>query len=104
MKLLFEQNLSRLLVKQLATEFPDSEHTSCLGLERADDRIVWDRVRIDGFTITSKDTDFLHLALLRGHPPKVVYLEIGNCPTDAICQHTLRPMQSLRGDRPQRIL
>ncbi len=34
--------------------------------------------------IASKDTDFLHLSLVKGHPPKVVYLETGNCPTDAI--------------------
>ena len=112
MRLLFDQNLSRRLVQQLATEFPDSKHTSCLGLEQADDLIVWDYARVNGLMIASKDTDFLHLALLRGHPPKVVYLEIGNCPTEAICkllkdsqqrikQFSADPIESFLMLRPQ---
>jgi predicted nuclease of predicted toxin-antitoxin system len=72
MRLLFDQNLSHRLVRLLAEEFPRSEHTSNLELERADDRIVWDRALADGFMIASKDADFLHLALLRGQPPRVV--------------------------------
>ena len=84
MKLLFDQNLSRHLGQLLSVDFPGSEHLSGLGLERADDTIVWERAKRDGFLIASKDTDFLHLALSRGHPPKIVYLEIGNCSTDAI--------------------
>ena len=84
MKLLLDQNLSRRLVGLLSSEFPGSMHVSELGLERADDIIVWDLARRDGFLIASKDSDFLHLAVLKGHPPKVVYLEIGNCPTDSI--------------------
>lgn len=86
MKLLFDQNLSRRLVSLLASEFPGSEHTSNLGLDRADDLVLWEQARDKGWVIVSKDTDFLHLALLRGHPPKVVYLETVNCPTDAIVQ------------------
>jgi len=36
------------------------------------------------FTIVSKDTDFLHRSLLRGHPPKVIQLRLGNCSTQSI--------------------
>jgi predicted nuclease of predicted toxin-antitoxin system len=84
MRLLLDQNLSRRLVGLLVEEFPDSVHVSDLGLDRSDDLVLWDLAKRDGFLIASKDTDFLHLSMLRGHPPKVVYLEIGNCPTQAI--------------------
>jgi predicted nuclease of predicted toxin-antitoxin system len=32
----------------------------------------------------SKDEDFHQLALLRGPPPKVVWVRLGNCTTDDI--------------------
>lgn len=84
MRLLFDQNLSRRLVALLAEEFPDSNHVSERGLERADDNVVWELAKAEGFLIASKDTDFLHLSILRGHPPKIIYLEIGNCPTETV--------------------
>jgi hypothetical protein len=34
-KLLFDQNLSRLLVGRFAEEFPDSVHVTDVGLDRA---------------------------------------------------------------------
>lgn len=37
MKLLFDQNLSRHLITQLAAEFPESEHVTALGLDTASD-------------------------------------------------------------------
>ncbi len=37
MKLLFDHNLSRHLVRDLADLFADSTHVSLIGLERADD-------------------------------------------------------------------
>lgn len=94
MKLLLDQNLSRRLVGLLSEEFPGSVHVSGLGLDRSDDIVLWDLAKRDGFLIASKDTDFLHLSMLRGHPPKVVYLEIGNCPTQAI-------LRLLKESRPQ---
>lgn len=34
--------------------------------------------------MVSKDADFQQRALLLGHPPKVVWLRVGNCTTSAI--------------------
>jgi predicted nuclease of predicted toxin-antitoxin system len=34
--------------------------------------------------IVSKDSDFQQRALLLGHPPKVVWLRLGNCSTAAV--------------------
>ena len=81
MKLLFDQNLSHRLVSQLAAKFPGSEHVLEAALASAPDPAVWDYAAAQGFVITSKDNDFQQRALLLGHPPKVVWVRIGNCST-----------------------
>lgn len=84
MKLLFDQNLSHLLVGQLAAEFPGSAHVRDLGMARAPDPDVWALAVASGFVIVSKDTDFQQRALLYGHPPKVLWIRLGNCSTTAV--------------------
>jgi predicted nuclease of predicted toxin-antitoxin system len=46
MKLLFDQNLSFKLCTLLFDLFPDSKSVRELGLDRADDRVVWQHVAI----------------------------------------------------------
>lgn len=88
MKLLFDENLARGLVNRLAAIFPDAQHVSGIGRERASDREVWDYARESGYTIISKDSDFNQLSFLHGAPPKVIWLRVGNCTTGAI-EHLL---------------
>jgi predicted nuclease of predicted toxin-antitoxin system len=76
-KLLFDQNLSRHLVGQLAREFPDSRHVTEVGLDTATDREIWDFAGGQGFVIVSKDSDFRQLAFLLGPPPKAIWLPWG---------------------------
>jgi predicted nuclease of predicted toxin-antitoxin system len=83
-KLLFDQNLPRLLVGRFAEEFPDSGHVTEVGLDRATDREVWEFARAGGYVIVSKDSDFRQLAFLFGPPPKVVWLRVGNASSRVI--------------------
>jgi predicted nuclease of predicted toxin-antitoxin system len=80
-RLLFDQNLSRRLVRLLADLYPDSQHVVDVHLDAADDRAVWEFAKEHGLTIVSKDADFRQLSFLFGHPPKTVWLRIGNSPT-----------------------
>lgn len=84
MRLLFDQNLSAELVRRLADLFPDSAHVRALGLDRADDRTVWEYAATHGLTIVSKDADFHQLSFLHGPPPKAVWLRCGNRSTAEI--------------------
>ena len=86
MRLLFDENLSRRLVRLLADLHPESEHVVTSGLERADDAAVWQYAARHGLVIVSKDWDFLQLSTLRGHPPKVVWLRIGNCSVSTMAE------------------
>ncbi|MBL9185948.1 MAG: DUF5615 family PIN-like protein [Opitutaceae bacterium] len=81
MRLLFDENLSPDLPRLLAGEFPDSAHLRDLGLTGADDSVIWQTAAAQGFVLVSKDDDFLELAILRGAPPKVVAIGLGNCRT-----------------------
>jgi predicted nuclease of predicted toxin-antitoxin system len=81
MKLLFDHNLSPRLAAQLADLFPSSSHVHLYALHEADDREVWEFARGHGFTLVTKDSDFSDLSALRGFPPRVIWLRIGNCTT-----------------------
>ena len=79
MKLLFDQNLSPRLVSALANLYPDSDHVFNLNLDQASDNEVWDFALNQDFAIVTKDADFGELSLLRGFPPKVIWIRRGNC-------------------------
>jgi predicted nuclease of predicted toxin-antitoxin system len=81
MKLLFDQNLSPKLVKRLADLFPGSSHVQTEGLDCASDDQVWEHARLNGFAIVTKDADYNNLSVMRGSPPKVLWLLLGNCTT-----------------------
>ena len=52
-----------------------------LGLASADDEAVWARAAADGYAIVTKDDDFRQRSFLRGAPPKVIWVRLGNCRT-----------------------
>ena len=81
MRLLFAENLSPDLSSLRALAFPQSAHVRSLGLVGADDIEIWAAAARQDFVLVTKDDDFRELAILRGAPPKVVVLGLGNCRT-----------------------
>jgi predicted nuclease of predicted toxin-antitoxin system len=86
MKLLLDENLSYRLVSQLRDLYPGSDHVRNVGLRGAEDECIWAYAGEHGYIITSKDADFYQRSILRGAPPKVVWVRIGNAPTRAITE------------------
>lgn len=84
MKLLFDQNLSPRLPKILEDIFPNSIHVRDIGFVQATDTQIWEYAKANDFVISSKDTDFQQRSLLLGHPPKVIWLRVGNCPVKTV--------------------
>ena len=80
MKLLFDQNQSWRLVLAVKDLFPGSVQVREFKLDQADDIEIWEYARAHGLTIVSLDSDFFDISLLRGHPPKLIWLRCGNCP------------------------
>jgi predicted nuclease of predicted toxin-antitoxin system len=83
-KLLLDENLSDRVVNRINDLYPDSEHVKTLALTNTDDVIIWEYAKVNDFVIVSKDSDFHQRSLLYGHPPKFIYLRIGNSPTSKI--------------------
>ncbi len=86
MRLLFDENLSPRLVDELATEFPGSLHVRSVGLRGSDDVTIWKYAGKHSLVIVSKDNDFRQLSFLKGLPPKIVWLSVGNAGTESIAQ------------------
>ena len=84
MKLLLDQNLSHRLIRALQQEYPDSQHVRDVGLRDAADAVVWQYAAQHGFGIVTKDADFHQRSFLYGHPPKVIWVRIGNGSTAMI--------------------
>ena len=89
MKLLFDHNLSHKLVRRLADIFPDSTQTSRLGFNLADDDVIWQHAKNNGYVIATLDRDFANLSALRGSPPKIIWLRCGNSTVEEV-DHLLR--------------
>ncbi|MFN6571027.1 DUF5615 family PIN-like protein [Dendronalium sp. ChiSLP03b] len=86
MKLLLDENLSDRIISQITDLYSDSVHVKALALIQSDDVLIWEYARANDFVIVSKDSDFHQRSLLYGHPPKFIYLRVGNCPTSKIIQ------------------
>lgn len=88
-RLLLDENLSERLVPRLGDLFPGSTHVRSLGQGGATDHSVWEIARTGEFILVSRDEDFVTLSILRGAPPKVIWLDIGNA-RNAIIESLLR--------------
>lgn len=86
MKLLLDENLSDRIIHRIVDLYPNSQQVKTLGLINTDDVEIWEYAKANEFVLVSKDSDFHQRSLLYGHPPKFIYLRIGNCPTSSIIQ------------------
>ena len=79
MKLLFDHNLPPRLVSRLRELFPHSERVFTIGLDQASDLQIREYAKGEDLVIVTKDADFSDLCVLRGFPPKVIWIRRGNC-------------------------
>ena len=96
MRLLLDENLSRRIVPFLEQDFPGSTQVALIGMERSSDEAVWQYARDEGFCMVTRDADFYDLSLLRGSPPKVIWLKGRNLSKAAVLQLLLAYRESIR--------
>jgi len=96
-KQLFDENLSPDLPRQVAHLFPWSAHIRNVGLVGGDDVVIWQLAAEKGFVLVTKDDEFVELSILRGAPPKIILIGLGNCRTSAIA--ALLAAEKLRIER-----
>ncbi len=96
MKLLFDQNISPKIVKQLEDIFPDAKQVRHLGLENASDIQIFEYAKNNGFAIVTFDSDFVDLNIVKGFPPKIIWLKTGNLTTKSISELIIKNTQILK--------
>lgn len=84
MKLLFDQNISHRLIKQVSDIFPDAKQVRDLAIENYSDKAIWEFAKENQYTIVTFDSDFYDFSLVWGHPPKIVWLRTYNQTTSHI--------------------
>jgi predicted nuclease of predicted toxin-antitoxin system len=83
-RLLFDEQLAEELCALLRDAFPESQHVRLLGCGGASDEKIWQLAIEHRCVLVTKDEDFHRLSILRGAPPKVVWIRLGNCTTAEI--------------------
>ena len=84
MKLVFDENLSSVLPRKLSDCYGECQHVRDIGLMVAPDIDGWEYALRNEFAIVTKDSDFRHRSSLRGYPPKVIWIALGNCSTSTV--------------------
>jgi len=84
MKLLLDQDISFRIINKIQDIFPDSKQVIDIGLEDSKDFLLWTFAKENNYCIVTFDGDFYDLGLLKGHPPKVIWLRLGNTSTQNI--------------------
>ena len=77
------------MLPKLEPLFPDSSQVALIGLAEVQDSVIWSHAQREGFAIVTKDADFVELSLLRGFPPKVVLINLGNVSNATIVERLL---------------
>jgi len=81
MKLLFDQNISFRLIERISNLYPDAKQVRELGLENVTDNEIFEFAKKNDYSIVTFDSDFCDLNILKGFPPKIIWIRTGNTTT-----------------------
>ena len=101
-KLLFDHNMSPALINRLRDLYVGSNHVYNLNLDQVPDTEVWEYARKKDFLIVTKDADFSDICILKGFPPKIIWIRRGNCKTaniEAILRNHYDDIEALNNDK-----
>tara|TARA_Y100000815_G_scaffold40548_2_gene33368 strand:+ start:7057 stop:7398 length:342 start_codon:yes stop_codon:yes gene_type:complete len=85
-KLLFDQNISFRVISRIQHNFNQAQQVRQLALENASDTTIWQYAKDNDYTIVTFDSDFFDLCSIKGHPPKIIWLRLGNTSTNYIAE------------------
>ena len=95
MKLLFDQNISFRVIQKIAHVYDSALQVVELGLQNNTDISIWEYAKENDFTIVTFDSDFYDIANIKGHPPKIIWLRIGNTRTEGIAQTLIKKSEHI---------
>ncbi|MFL0681941.1 MAG: DUF5615 family PIN-like protein [Algoriphagus aquaeductus] len=84
MRLLFDQNISPKILKKGLWSDLEVQHVRFVGLEDSSDLEIFQFAKLNEFSIVTFDSDFFDLSLMKGFPPKIIWIRTGNLTTKSI--------------------
>ncbi len=96
MKLLFDQNISFRILKQISDVYPEAKQVKDVGLENSSDSEIWEFARKNNYCIVTFDSDFYDLSVIKGIPPKIIWLRTGNTSTISIAKVLIDNQELIR--------
>ena len=84
MNFLVDAQLPPALARWIVSQGHQAKHIFDIGLETADDPVIWERARSEDTVIVSKDEDFVDHWLLSAQPVPLVWIRKGNCSNRAL--------------------
>ncbi len=96
MSLLFDQNISPRIVKHFSSVFPDAKQVRHVGLEDASDISIFEFAGKNNFAIVTFDSDFVDLNVIKGIPPKIIWIKTGNLTTRSVAELLTRNIELIK--------
>jgi predicted nuclease of predicted toxin-antitoxin system len=81
---LVDAQLPPALARWIGDQGHSAMHVFDLGMEAADDPVIWQRAQREQTIIISKDEDFVDHWLLSAEPVQLVWVRKGNCSNHAL--------------------
>ena len=81
---LIDENISFKVAKLISEAYPGIVHVRDIGLTNVSDLQIWEYAKTNNLSIITFDNDFLNISLLKGYPPKIILLKVGNRSTKEI--------------------
>jgi predicted nuclease of predicted toxin-antitoxin system len=85
-RFLVDAQLPPALARWLEAKGHEAQHVFDLGLMEASDRAIWAKAGEIGFTLVTKDEDFVTLLATRPNGASVVWLRVGNTTRPALLE------------------
>jgi predicted nuclease of predicted toxin-antitoxin system len=97
MILIVDNQLPLALARFLAASGWECLHAQDIGLDAAEDVVIWQYAKERNAAILTKDEDFQALANRQGSiPPQVVWVRIGNCRKTVLLEAFSKILPALR--------
>lgn len=84
MNFLVDAQLPPARANWIVSQGHQSTHVFDIGLQTADDPVIWERARSENTIVVSKDEDFVDHWLLSAEPVRLVWIRKGNCSNRAL--------------------
>jgi len=94
LQLLADENISWRL-KRLLSEWDVLPANEINSGAKITDKIIWQHAKMNNYTILTFDEDFVELHNLYGHPPKIIWLRMGNVTTQDVAKRLTQLQASI---------